>query len=170
MGVPLCDPAELVSARERAAWEERHRNPDPDWVTTMFGRDTVGAVALDAAGDLAAGTSTGGMPHKPTGRVGDSPRIGAGLYADNESGAVSTTGHGERIIPVVMAKAAADLMGGGLAPQDAAEGALARLLRVEGRGGLITLDRAGRVGVAWNTPSMAFAIRPAGAADFRAGP
>jgi L-asparaginase / beta-aspartyl-peptidase len=170
MGVPLCDPAELVSARERAAWEERRRNPDPDWVRTMFGRDTVGAVALDVTGDLAAGTSTGGMPHKPAGRVGDSPWIGAGLYADNGSGAVSTTGHGERIIPVVMAKAAADLMGGGLAPQDAAEGALARLLRVDGRGGLIALDRAGRIGVAWNTPSMAFAIRPAGAADFRAGP
>jgi beta-aspartyl-peptidase (threonine type) len=170
MGVPTCDPVALVSERERLAWEERRRNPDPDWVRTMFGRDTVGAIALDTTGDLAAGTSTGGMPHKPSGRVGDSPWIGAGLYADNESGAVSTTGHGERIIPIVMAKAAADLMGQGSTPQEAADGALKRLARVDGRGGLITLDRRGRVGVAWNTPTMAFAIRPAGAADFRAAP
>ena len=110
------------------------RHPDPDWVGTMFGHDTVGAIALDRAGNLAAGTSTGGMPFKPPGRVGDSPFIGAGLYADNETGAVSTTGHGERIIPVVLAKRAADLMGEGLDPQAAAERALATLARVEGRG------------------------------------
>ena len=170
MGLPTCDPADLVSARERAAWEERRRNPDPDWVRTMFGRDTVGAVALDVNGNLAAGTSTGGMPHKPSGRVGDSPFIGAGLYADNESGAVSSTGHGERIIPIVMAKTAADGIAGGSTPQDAAERALARLARIDGRGGLIAIDRQGRAGVAWNTPSMAFAIRPAGASDFRAAP
>ena len=129
----------------------------------MFGRDTVGAVVLDRAGNLAAGTSTGGMPHKPPGRVGDSPFIGAGLYADNETGAVSMTGHGERIIPLVLAKAAADLIGGGLDPQAAADRALATLARRDARGGLITLDRQGRVGVAWNTPAMAFAVRRAGA-------
>jgi beta-aspartyl-peptidase (threonine type) len=168
-GVDTCDPDELVSDAERARWEERRRHPDPDWVRTMFGRDTVGAVALDRAGNLAAGTSTGGMPFKPPGRVGDSPFIGAGLYADNASGAVSTTGHGERIIPVVLAKHAADLMGNGFQPQVAAERALAALRRVNGRGGLITIDRTGRIGVTWNTPAMAFAVRPAGADDFRTG-
>jgi beta-aspartyl-peptidase (threonine type) len=136
----------------------------------MFGHDTVGAVVLDRAGNLAAGTSTGGMPFKPPGRVGDSPFIGAGLYADNETGAVSTTGHGERIIPLVLAKTAADLMGGGLDPQVAAERALATLARLNARGGLITLDRQGRVGVTWNTPAMAFALRAAGASEYRAGP
>jgi len=170
IGVETCDPGELVSDRERALWEERRTHPDADWVGTMFGRDTVGAIALDRAGDLAAGTSTGGMPFKPRGRVGDSPFIGAGLYADNESGAASTTGHGERIIAVVLAKTAADLMGAGLEPQLAAERALATLARVNARGGLITMDRQGRIGVAWNTPAMAFALRPSSANDYRAGP
>ena len=169
-GVETCDPGDLISDRERTIWEERRARPDDDWVRTMFGRDTVGAIVLDRRGNLAAGTSTGGMPFKPLGWVGDSPFIGAGLYADNESGAVSTTGHGERIIPVVLAKTAADLMGGGLGPQISAERALARLARVNGRGGLITLDRLGRIGVAWNTPAMAFALRPAGATAYRAGP
>jgi L-asparaginase / beta-aspartyl-peptidase len=168
-GVETCDPDELASETERAIWEERKRNPDPDWVGTMFGRDTVGALALDRAGNLAAGTSTGGMPFKPPGRVGDSPFIGAGLYADNESGAASTTGHGERIIPVVLAKRAADLMGEGLDPQAAAERALATLARVKGVGGLITMDRQGRVGVTWSTPAMAYAVRPAGSDAFRSG-
>ena len=120
-------------------------------------------------GNLAAGTSTGGMPFKPPGRVGDSPFIGAGLYADNETGAVSTTGHGERIIPVVLAKRAADLMGEGSThrPQPNGRSRPWRGWRVVG--GLITMDRQGRVGVAWNTPAMAFAVRPAGADDYRAG-
>jgi beta-aspartyl-peptidase (threonine type) len=165
-GVETCDPAVLVSDRERALWEERIAHPDPNWVETLFGRDTVGAVVLDRD----AGTSTGGMPFKPAGRVGDSPFIGAGLYADNTTGAASTTGHGERIIPVVLAKTAADLIGTGLDPQTAAERALATLERVRGRGGLITLDRAGRVGIAWNTPAMAFALRAAGASEYTAGP
>jgi beta-aspartyl-peptidase (threonine type) len=169
-GVETCDPAELVSDRERGLWEERIAHPDPNWVETMFGRDTVGAVVLDRDGNVAAGTSTGGMPFKPAGRVGDSPFIGAGLYADNATGAASTTGHGERIIPVVLAKTAADLIGSGLDPQAAAERALATLERVRGRGGLITLDRTGRVGIAWNTPAMAFALRAAGASDYTAGP
>jgi beta-aspartyl-peptidase (threonine type) len=110
------------------------------------------------------------MPFKPAGRVGDSPFIGAGLYADNATGAASTTGHGERIIPVVLAKTAADLIGGGLDPQSAAEQALATLQRVKGRGGLITLDRIGRVGIAWNTPTMAYALRPAGSEEYQSGP
>ena len=80
------------------------------------------------------------------------------------------TGHGERIIPLVLAKTAADLIGGGLDPQAAADRALATLARRDARGGLITLDRQGRIGVAWNTPAMAFAIRPSGSDEYRAGP
>lgn len=170
-GVETCDPDDLVSAHERAMWEERRAHPDPNWVETLFGHDTVGAIVLDRAGNLAAGTSTGGMPFKPAGRVGDSPFIGAGLYADNATGAASTTGHGERIIPVVLSKTATDLIGSGLDPQAAADRALAILVeKTNGRGGLITLDRTGRIGIAWNTPAMAFAFRPAGATSYRAGP
>ena len=110
------------------------------------------------------------MPFKPPGRVGDSPFIGAGLYADNETGTASMTGHGEQIIPLVLAKTAADLIGSGLDPQVAAERAVATLARRAARGGLITLDRRGRIGVAWNTPAMAFAVRPRGSDEYRAGP
>jgi beta-aspartyl-peptidase (threonine type) len=169
-GVETCDPHDLVSDHERALWEQRVAHPDPNWVETMFGHDTVGALVLDRAGNLAAGTSTGGMPFKPAGRVGDSPFIGAGLYADNTTGAASTSGHGERIIPVVLSKTAADLMGSGLDPQTAAERALATLERVRGRGGLITLDQTGRIGIAWNTPAMAFALRARGEREYRTGP
>ena len=128
--VPASRPATRTTSSRTASGRSGRSataNPDPDWVGTMFGHDTVGAIVLDRAGNLAAGTSTGGMPFKPPGRVGDSPFIGAGLYADNETGAVSTTGHGERIIPLVLAKTAADLMGGGLDPQAAADRALATL-------------------------------------------
>jgi len=169
-GVERCDSAELISDRERRRWEERRSQPDPDWAVTMFGArgggDTVGAVALDFRGNVAAATSTGGAPFKPSGRVGDSPLIGAGLYADNATGAVSTTGHGERIIPVVLAKRAADMMSA-LHPQAAVERALATLGRVDGLGGLIAVDRHGRVGVAWNTPTMAFALRSSDEASGR---
>ena len=104
-----------------------HGAPRPE-----LGRDAVRARhrrrhrRSTAPGNLAAGTSTGGMPFKPAGRVGDSPFIGAGLYADNATGAASTTGHGERIIPVVLSKTATDLIGSGLDPQAAADRALAR--------------------------------------------
>ena len=98
----------------------------------MFGHDTVGAIALDRAGNLAAGTSTGGMPFKPPGRVGDSPFIGAGLYADNEPGRRRRRVTANGSSRVVLAKTAADLMGEGLDPQAAAERALATLARVRG--------------------------------------
>ena len=135
----------------------------------MFG-DTVGAVARDAAGRIAAATSTGGSPLKPKGRVGDSPFIGAGLYADNGAGASSTTGHGELIIPLVWAKDAVDLMRGGMAAPRAASAAVARLDRLDARGGIILLDTDGRLGVAWNTPAMAYALWPAGATAIVDGP
>ena len=109
------------------------------------------------SGNLAAATSTGGSPLKPVGRVGDSPLIGAGLYADNHSGAVSATGHGERIIPLAWSKAIADLMKNGLDGRDAASVAITMLDRVQARAGVIVVDPLGRVGVAYNTPAMAYA-------------
>ncbi|MFQ5778029.1 MAG: isoaspartyl peptidase/L-asparaginase, partial [Terriglobia bacterium] len=88
--------------------------------------------------------------------------IGCGCYADQQSGAISATGYGEAIMKVVLAKAASDLLAEGLEPQAAAEQALARLTdRTAGKGGLIVLDRAGRVGTAFTTPRMAYGFRTA---------
>ena len=159
----------MVHPRERARWEAAGGQAKSNWAAQMFG-DTVGAVALDAAGNLAAATSTGGSPQKPRGRVGDSPFVGAGLFADNRSAAVSTTGHGERIIPLVWAKAAADLVEHGDAAPQAAAAAVTLLDRLDAKGGLIVLDRRGNAGVAWNTPAMAFAVWPRGATEIEDGP
>jgi len=116
---------------------------------------TVGAVALDSSGNLAAGTSTGGMTGKRAGRVGDSPIIGAGTYADNETCAVSGTGWGEAFIRVVLAHEVASRMRHRRAPlARAASGALAALERVGGTGGLVAIDRRGRVAMPFNTEGM----------------
>lgn len=154
--VPTCSPEVLVSARERARWERAQTDPHLNRLESVFG-DTVGAVALDREGNLAAGTSTGGSPGKPRGRVGDSPIAGAGYFAESGVGAASTTGHGELIVPLVWSKASVDLLAKGLPAPNAATAALNMLGRLKARGGLILLDSEGRVGVAWNTPSMAFA-------------
>ncbi|HVA87430.1 MAG TPA: isoaspartyl peptidase/L-asparaginase [Candidatus Saccharimonadales bacterium] len=169
-GVELCDPATLVHERERARWLASGAGQvSPGWAARLFG-DTVGAVARDRRGNLAAATSTGGSPGKPKGRVGDSPFVGAGVFADNRSAAVSTTGHGELIIPLVWAKEAANLVAGGLPGPEAATAAVTMLDRLDARGGMILLDPQGRIGAAWNTPAMAFAILPAGATEIVDGP
>jgi len=109
---------------------------------------------------LAAGTSTGGTANKLPGRVGDSPLIGAGLYADNQTGGCSTTGWGESIMKVLLAKTATDLIGTGNDPMAAARQAIDILARrVAGFGGCILLDSAGQIGFAFNTPRMAYAYR-----------
>ena len=160
-GVPVCGPDDLIVRREverwRAAQGGKHRSVREVFRKNGGAGDTVGAVALDRAGNLAAGTSTGGTPNKPPGRVGDSPLIGCGTYADNEFGAVSTTGWGESMIRVVMAKTVVDLMARlGGDPAAAAEEALRILVRkVDGFGGVIALNRRGEVGLAHNTPRMA---------------
>jgi beta-aspartyl-peptidase (threonine type) len=125
--------------------------------------DTVGAVALDAHGHLAAGTSTGGTLSKAPGRVGDSSLIGCGCYADDESAAVSLTGWGEPIMKLVLGKRAVDRVASGDAPQDAAEEAIAHLYRrLGGHGGIILLAPDGRMGIAHNTPRMAWGVADSG--------
>ena len=120
--------------------------------------DTVGAVALDANGNLAAGTSTGGTLNKAPGRVGDSSLIGCGCYADNSSAAVSTTGWGEPIMKLVLGKWAVDRVAGHVAPQKAARMAIDHLKnKLNGHGGIILLDPEGHFGLAHNTPRMAWA-------------
>ena len=119
--------------------------------------DTVGAVALDVKGNLAAATSTGGTLNKTPGRVGDSSLIGCGCYADNQSAAVSTTGWGEPMMKLVLGKWTADRVAGGAPPQQAASEAITYLQqRLSGHGGIIVLDRQGRLGLAHNTPRMAW--------------
>lgn len=122
--------------------------------TRKFG--TVGAVALDAQGNLAAATSTGGMTNKRPGRVGDSPLIGAGTYADNRTAAISCTGSGEMFI---RANAAFDVCArmayGGLSLAQAAEAVVMQALpAIDGRGGLIAVDAQGHVSLPFNTEGM----------------
>lgn len=121
--------------------------------------DTVGAVALDALGNLAAGTSTGGTLNKTPGRVGDSSLIGCGCYADNLAAAVSLTGWGEPIMKLVLGKWATDRVAAGTAPELAAREAMAYLYnRLGGHGGIILLGPDGRFGLAHNTPGMAWGV------------
>jgi len=117
---------------------------------------TVGAVALDRAGNLAAATSTGGMTNKCPGRIGDSPLIGAGTYADNRSAAVSCTGHGEAFIRSSAAHdVCARMAYGGLNLQQAAHALIHQALpAIDGSGGLIALDRSGQVAMPFNTEGM----------------
>ena len=118
------------------------------------GRDTVGAVALDRQGNLAAGTSTGGLPNKLYGRVGDSPIIGAGTYAKNETCAVSATGKGEEFIRHGVALSISFLMEHEkLSLQQAAERVVHQVLRA-GDGGIIGVARDGSIVMAFNTRGM----------------
>lgn len=151
-GMNLCDPSALITDREYRLWEEGSRK------ISKFG--TVGAIALDAQGNLAAGTSTGGIRFKFPGRVGDSPLVGCGCYADNVGAAVSTTGEGESCMRVVLAKTANDFVASGHSAQAAADAAVSILAnRTTGRGGLIVLDPQGRCGFAFNTLHMAYAFK-----------
>jgi L-asparaginase / beta-aspartyl-peptidase len=121
--------------------------------------DTVGALALDPDGNLAAACSTGGVSLKLPGRIGDSAILGAGLYADNSSGAATATGIGEQAMRLVISKAACDLMKRENA-LSAATKAIRHSTKRLGLGtGLLTLDRSGRYGVAHNTPHLCWAAR-----------
>jgi L-asparaginase / beta-aspartyl-peptidase len=125
--------------------------------------DTVGAVALDARGNLAAATSTGGTLNKTPGRVGDSSLIGCGCYADNLAAAVSLTGWGEPIMKLVLGKWATDRVAAGTAPEIAAREAISYLYnRLGGHGGIILLGPDGRFGLAHNTPAMAWGVATPG--------
>jgi len=171
-GIKLCHPEEMISEAEREAWlkcredkhaAEHHRGHEAG---------TVGAVALDSHGNLFAATSTGGTCCKLPGRVGDSPLIGCGCYADSEAGGVSCTGYGEAIMKVVLAKTTVDLLcrpatcvdpsdsvdSCNLSTADLAAREAIHLFakRTHSAAGLILLDRHGNPGFAFNTPRMAY--------------
>jgi len=174
-GLPLCAPEELVADAERDAWLKCRNSKHAAAHHRGHEQGTVGAVAIDAEGRLFAATSTGGTCCKLPGRVGDSPLIGCGCYADSEVGGVSCTGYGEAIMKVVLAKTAADFLRhppdaeihpGIVLPKQhsptpaslAARAAVHILAnRTHATGGLILLDRRGNPGFAFNTPRMAYA-------------
>jgi len=160
IGLRLCSQAELTVPREVARYREFQQEALHARRLSPAGHDTVGAVAMDQFGNIAAATSTGGIAFKLPGRVGDSPLVGSGAYADNLSGGASATGQGEAIMRVMLSKTACDAVAMGCSAQDAADHAL-RILheRVGGEGGLIVVDRQGDVGFAHNTPYMAVAWR-----------
>lgn len=161
-GIELCPNEELVIEREVIRLGEAKRQgylQMPDEFGPMRSHDTVGAVALDKEGNIAAATSTGGTLNKAPGRVGDSSLIGCGCYADNRSAAVSTTGWGEPMMKLVLSKWVADRVEDGLDPQEAAQRALYYLKsRLGGHGGLILVNTRSQVGIAHNTPRMAWAL------------
>jgi beta-aspartyl-peptidase (threonine type) len=164
-GMRLCRNQDLVIEREiqrlkEAQAKQAAGHPDLTFAGPQTSHDTVGAVALDANGDIAAGTSTGGTLNKDPGRVGDSSLIGCGCYADNLSAAASCTGWGEPIMKLVLAKWAADRVRSGGAPDATATEAISYLQRrLQGHGGIILLDARGRFGIAHNTPRMAWAYK-----------
>lgn len=162
-GIALCKnedlviPREVERLREYQSHKEEHR---ADLFAPTISHDTVGAVALDGAGNIAAATSTGGTLDKAPGRLGDSSLVGCGCYADNLSAAASTTGWGEPIMKLVLAKWAADRVESGSMPEWVAKEAMNYLKqRVNGHGGMILLDAQGRFGIAHNTPRMAWAYK-----------
>ena len=177
-GISLCRLEDLMTERQYNKWKEAISKAPPNNVGASVERSgartnsspppsidrpteekhgTVGAVVLDTFGTLAAATSTGGIQNKYPGRVGDSPLIGCGFYAD-ENAAISCTGHGEDFIRLLIAKRAADFVARGDVARGAAQAAIAVLgARATGRGGLIVVDRLGNVGFAWNSEHMSHA-------------
>jgi beta-aspartyl-peptidase (threonine type) len=178
-GIKLCANEELVTDAEREAWAKCKMDKHASAFHRGHEQGTVGAVAMDRHGQLFAATSTGGTCCKLPGRVGDSPLIGCGCYADHEAGGVSCTGYGEAIMKIVMAKAATDFLrhstdGNKTAaalssqptapPQSKTESAMVAARasvdilahRTQATGGLILLDRDGNPGWAFNTPRMAY--------------
>ena len=156
-GFDLVSPEYFATERRREALEAYKANeqaglkPEADH---KFG--TVGVVVLDQAGNLVAGTSTGGMTGKRWGRIGDSPVIGAGTYADNRSCAVSATGHGEYFIRHTIARdICARMQFGGMTLEEASSAVIMEeLVAANGEGGIVAVDPAGEVALVFNTPGM----------------
>lgn len=142
-GGELCDPASMIAPQQ---------GPTD---TSRLGHDTVGVVARDEAGNIAACTSTGGLPGCMPGRIGDSPLPGCGFYADNQAGGVALSGDGENIARMLLAGHAMRILENG-DPQSAADQAIARLSRIGGEAGIILIDRHGEIG--WSHNSTHFAI------------
>ena len=155
----IVDPSYFITPERLDAWKKSNPQPKTKPVKEDASREkhgTVGAVALDNAGNLAAATSTGGLPGKMAGRVGDSPIIGAGTYANNRTCAVSATGHGEYFIRNVVAYDVSALMEyRGIPLEEAGKMVVMEKLRSQkAEGGLIAIDRDGNIIMPFNTNMM----------------
>ena len=152
-GLEIVDPSYFYT-EER--WKSLQRTLKNEKEAEKEKHGTVGCAVLDKYGNLAAGTSTGGMTNKQYGRIGDSPVIGAGTYADNATCAVSCTGHGEFFIRYVVAYTVSALMKyKNMSLQEAGDEIINKTLRdVGGDGGLISVDKDGNVAMPFNTPGM----------------
>lgn len=150
VGVEIVDPSWFFTEYRWEAWK---KIKDQDKTELNLG--TVGAVAMDQNGNLAAATSTGGMNNKKFGRIGDSPIVGAGLYADNNTCAVSSTGHGEYFIRLNLAYDISALMGYKHMLLDSATNeAVRKLSELGGSGGVIAVDKSGNVSMSFSTDTM----------------
>ncbi len=158
-GFTPADPGSMITDAAR----KRLKQALDDRAKEARAGGTIGALACDARGRLAAATSTGGMVAKRAGRVGDTPLPGAGTWADDSAGAASATGLGERILRFGLARHVCELVRAGVPAQAAADAAMAAFgARVEGRGGVIVVSPRGDVGVARNTESMSYAVARSG--------
>ena len=149
LGIPLIDNAQLITPEMQAFFDAQRTDGNSS--------DTVGAVAIDANGNVAAATSTSGTPYKPVGRVGDSPLFGSGGYAQNGVGTVGATGMGEHIMRTLLSKYVADRMADGLSAHAASHAAMAYIDRIfdNSMAGVITIDANGTVSAAHTTPKLA---------------
>jgi beta-aspartyl-peptidase (threonine type) len=158
-GLPVCPVENLLVGRELERYQELKSRQD--FKTRDFfdyalpARDTVGAVAFDDRGNIAVATSTGGTPNKLPGRVGDTPLVGAGAYADNRKGGASSTGWGESIIKILLAKTVVDAMAEVGVRRAARRGVKTLKEKVGGLGGIICINRQGQMAYDYNTPFMA---------------
>lgn len=155
-GLEFADDAYFYNQHRYEQWQQalKEDSISLDHNDKKFG--TVGAVALDANGNLAAATSTGGMTNKKFGRMGDSPIIGAGTYANNNTCAISCTGHGELFIRAVVAYDISCLMEyKGLSLREACDVVVHdKLVKIQGEGGLVALDKNGNIELPFNSEGM----------------
>ncbi|KAB5581667.1 hypothetical protein PHYPO_G00178390 [Pangasianodon hypophthalmus] len=158
MGIPEVPEESLITDYARKRWKDNlHKDANP--VECQIGKmGTVGAVAVDVQGNIACATSTGGMINKMEGRVGDTPCIGCGGYADNQIGAVSPTGHGEAIMKIVLSRLILFHMEQGKSPKEASDMALAYMKeRVSGLGGVVVVDPKGTWAARFSSQQMPWA-------------
>ncbi|XP_036116963.1 isoaspartyl peptidase/L-asparaginase-like [Molossus molossus] len=167
MGVPVIPGEQLITERNRQDLEKEKQKTDAETPSPQKNQGTVGAVALDSNGDVAYATSTGGLMNKMVGRVGDSPCVGSGGYADSAMGAVSSTGHGESILKVNLARLILFHVQQGKAVGEAADTALGYMKsKVKGEGGVIVVSNAGDWAAKWTTESMPWAAAQDGKVHF----
>jgi beta-aspartyl-peptidase (threonine type) len=163
-GLPFVPDSYFVTDSRIQQWHEAQQSGrmmlDHEDAQPQYKLGTIGAVARDLKGNLAAATSTGGIVNKRWGRVGDSPIIGAGVFADNETCAVSATGYGEQFLRTVLCKTISDFVyfKGMTAPEAAQAGIQYLVSKVNGLGGVIVIDRKGRCAVGHSTSGMIYGV------------